>query len=326
MHKHNWYRFLISGLILLLLPISVIACESQPQGNEAESPGDVVPTKPIAKAYADFEVGPLTIMRDGVSVGEVATVSTIVVNTGDVEGIYKAVLTVDGNEVDGKDVPVDAKGAEVITFQVAEDATGSYELAIGESTAMLNVYEWPYKIQYDVGNLEGILSIAGDLGHIVRFTPPATPFRVQKIELYVKTRVADKSDWGDRYFTVRIWNSDKSKQLWSENMKWYAFYSEAASFWKEIEVPNVTANGDFWVEIVTHSDKLDEDITAWYLAPEVSSPAIFVGYDTPNPYITDIATRAETRSGVSYQGNLVEVPVKYQGIDWLIRAEGDGRL
>ena len=142
----------------------------------------------------------------------------------------------------------------------------------------------------------------------------------------MKTRVAEKSEWGDRYFTARIWNSDKSKQLWSENIKWYAFYSEAATFWKEIDVPNISVHGDFWVEIVTHSDKLDEEITAWYLAPEVLNSAIFVGYDTPNPYITDIATRPETRSGVSYQGNLVEVPVKYEGIDWLIRVEGDGRL
>jgi hypothetical protein len=326
MSKHNWYRFLIAGLILLLLPISAMACGPQSQGNGAESPGEVVPTKPIPKAYADFEVGPLTVMRDGVSIGEVATVSTIVLNTGDVEGIYRAALTVDGKEVDQKDVSVGAKETAVITFQVAEAATGSYKLAIGESTATLNVYEWPYKIQYDLGDLENLLSIAGDLGHVVRFTPPATPFIVQKIELYVKTRVAEKSDWGDRYFTVRIWNSDKSKQLWSENIKWYAFYSEAATFWKEIDVPNVSVNGDFWVEIVTHSDKLDEEITAWYLGSEVLSSAIFLGYDTPNPYITDIAMRAETRSGVSYQGNLIEVPVKYQGIDWLIRVEGDGRL
>ena len=326
MNKHNWYRFLISVLILLLLPISAVACGSQPQGDEAESPGEVVPAKPITKAYADFELGPLTVMRDGVSVGETATVSTIVINTGDVDGIYKAVLTIDGKEVDQQDVSVGAKGAEVITFQVAEDTTGSYELAIGESTAMLNVYEWPYKIQYDVGNLEGILSIAGELGHIVHFTPPTTPFRVEKIELYVKTRVAEKSDWGDRYFTARIWNSDRTKQLWSEDIKWYAFYSEAASFWKEIDVPNVRVDGDFWVEIVTRSDRFDEDITAWYLAPEVLRPAIFVGYDTPNPYITTLSAPAETRSGVSYAGKLIEVPVKYQGIDWLMRVEGDGRL
>ena len=326
MDKHNWYRFLITGLVLLSLPISAMACGSQSQGNEAESPGVVAPTNPLPKAYADFEVGPLTVMRDGVSAGEMATVSTIVINTGDVEGIYKAVLTIDGKAVDQKDVSVGAKGAEVITFQAAKDAPGSYELAIGESTAMLTVYEWPYKIQYDSGNLHGILSVAGDLGHIVRFTPPTTPFRVQKIEVYVKTRVTEKSDWGDRYFTVRIWNSDRSIQLWSESIKWYAFYSEAASFWKEIDVPNISVDGDFWVEIVTRSDKFDEEITAWYLAPEVLRPAIFVGYDKPSQYITAYVEPAETRSGVSDGGKLIEVPVKYQGINWLIRAEGDGRL
>ncbi len=329
MNKHNWYRFLILGLVLLLLPISAMACGSQSQGNEAEPSGVVVPTNPVPKAYADFEVGSLTVTRDGVSVGEMATVSTTVTNTGDVEGIYKAVLTIDGKEANQKDVSVGARGTEMITFQVAKDVPGSYELAIGESAAMLTVYEWPHKVQYDSGNLHGLLSLAGDLGHIVHFTPPTTPFRVQKIETYVKTRVADKSDWGDRYFTVRIWSSDRSKQLWSENIKWGAFYSEVATFWKEIDVPNVSVDGDFWVEIVTHSEQqFDEEITAWYLSPEVLHPAIFVGYDKPepSPYITAYVAPIETQSGVSDAGNLIEVPVKYQGINWLIRVEGNGKL
>ncbi len=323
MNKHNWYRFLISGLILLLLPISAMACGSQSQGTEAESSGVAVPTTPIPKAYADFEVGSLTVTRDGVSVGEMATVSTTVTNTGDVEGIYRAVLTIDGKEADQKDVSVGANGTEMITFQVVKNAPGSYELAIGESAAMLTVYEWPYKIQYDSGNVYGMLSIAGGLGHIVHFTPPTTPFRIQKIETYVQTRVADKSDWGNRYFTVRIWGSDGSKQLWSENVKWYAFYREAASFWKEIDIPNVSVDGDFWVEIVTHSEQFDEEIVALTWSPAVR-PTIFLGFDRPSPYI--IVAPVETQSGVSNAGNLVEVPVKYQGLNWLIRVEGDGKL
>ena len=330
MNKHNWYRFLISGLILLVLPISAMACGSQSQVNEAESPGVVTSANSIPKAYADFEVGSLTVTRDGVSVGEMATISTTVTNTGDVGGIYKAVLTIDGKEADQKDVSVGGKGTETITFQVAKNAPGSYELAIGESAAMLTVYEWPHKIQYDSGNVYGMLSIAGGLGHIVRFTPPTTPFRIQKIEAYLQTRVADKSDWGNRYVTVRIWDSDRNKQLWSENIKWYAFYREATTFWKEIDVPNVSVDGDFWVELVTQSERSDEEITAWNFSTDVSpvTPAIFLGYDKPepSPYITAPVAPIETQSGVSDAGNLIEVPVKYQGIDWLIRVEGDGKL
>jgi hypothetical protein len=329
MSKHIWNRILISGLVLLLLPISAVACSSQSQvTEEGKAASSGTGTPPIVKPYADFEVGPLTVVRSGVSVGEVATVSTTVTNTGDVAGIYKAVLTVDGKQVDQKDVSVGPKGTERFTFQVSKEAAGSYKLAIGDSTAMLNVYEWPYTIMYDSGVPYGeLLSVAGDFGHIVRFTPPAVPFRIQEIDVYAQARARDESDWYNRFVTVRILDSGNN-QLWSKDLPWRFFWSETGSFWKEIEVPNVSVNGDFKVEIVTHSDQFGEEIVAWPWSTEVR-PAIFLGYDRPkpSPYITTAVVPVGTRSGVcDNMGNLIELPEKYQGLDWLIHVDGDGRL
>jgi hypothetical protein len=329
MSKHIWSRILISAFVLLLLPISAVACGTQPQVTEkgpAAPSGSTTP--PIVKTYADFTVGPLTVVRNGVSVGEVATVSTTVTNSGDVAGVYKAVFTVDGKQVDQKDVSVGPKGTEGFSFQVSRKAAGSYDLAIGDSVAILNVYEWPYTIMYDTGVPYGeLLSVAGDYGHIVNFTPPAVPFRVQEIDVYVQARARDDSDWDNKFVTLRILDSGNN-QLWSKDLPWRFFWNETGSFWKEIEVPNVSVNGDFKVVIVTHSDQFGEEIIAWP-SSSVVTPAIFMGYDKPkpNPYITKAVTTVETRSGVcDSAGNLIELPDKYKGFDWLIHVDGDGKL
>lgn len=329
MNKHKWYSFLIAGLILILLPISAVACGTQSQVAETgggPSAQANVPTSQIPKNYADFEVGPLTITRSGVSVGEAATIFATVTNTGGMGGIYKAVLLIDGKEADEKDVSVGPKGTETVTFQVTRSAAGSYKVEIGKSAAILSVYGWPYKIQYDAGSAYGEpLSVAGDFGHIVHFSPPATPFRIQKIELYTNTVVSKDSDWTDKYVTLRIWDSDGNRQLWSVDVPWRTFWDETTSFWKEIAIPDVSVSGDFYVEIVTHSDQFGNEIIAWPSSPDVR-PAIFLGHDKPKPYIDEAVSSDETRSGVSNMGKLVEVTVKYQGFNWLIRVEGDGSL
>jgi hypothetical protein len=329
MNKHNWNPFLVAGLILMLLSISAVACGPQTQvpGTGGSSPSQAdVPTSQIPKNYADFEVGPLTIARSGISVGEMATVSATVTNTGGVGGIYKAVLLIDGKEVNQEDVSVGPRGIERVTFQVTRSAAGSYKVEIGKSAAILNVYGWPYKIQYDAGSAYGeSLSVAGDYGHMVRFSPPATPFRVQKVELYATAIVTKDSDWTDKYITVRIWDSEGNRQLWSDDFPWRTVWGETWGFWHEMDVPNVSVNGDFYVEIVTHSYQFGDEIITYHSGPEVS-PAVFVGRDKPNPYVDEAVSSDETRSGVSNMGKLVEVPVKYQGSNWLIRVEGDGSL
>jgi hypothetical protein len=327
MQKYRRYSILIAGLVLLLLPLTVTGCGGQlPIPGVSPSSSGANTTNSIPKAYAEFEVGPLMVTRSGVSAGETAMVSTKVTNTGGVNGVYQAVLTIDGQEADKKDVSVGPDGTEIVTFPVTKSAIGSYKLAVGDSTAVLNVYQWPYTIQYDLGSATGeLLSVAGDYGHIVHFTPPTTPFKIQKIDVYVSAIVANESEWTDKLITVRIWDTGRDRQLWNINLPWRAFWNETGGFWKEIDVPNVTVNGDFYIEMVTHSNQFQGEMVAWPWGSEVR-PAIFVGYDQPNPYISTGESSTETRSGISMMGQPVQVPVKYQGLNWLIRVEGDGRL
>jgi hypothetical protein len=326
----NGYRYLIIaiGLVLLLLPISTIGCGSQsgiPGAGKVSSDG-ANSTNPIPKDYAEFEVGPLTVTRSGVSIDEMSTVSTKVTNTGGIQGTYTAVLTIDGQQDAKKDVSVGPGGTEPVSFQINRNAPGSYKLGIGDSSATLNVYQWPYRIQYDLGNTSAeLLSVAGDYGHIVHFSPPAIPFKIQKIELFVSALVAKDSEFTGRFVTVRIWDSGRNRQLWSVDLPWRYFWNDVGSFWKEIDVPNVSADGDFYVEIVTHSNQFQGEMVAWPWGSEVR-PAIFVGYDLPSPYESSAVSSTVTRSGISLMGQPVEVPVKYQGLNWLIRVDGDGSL
>jgi hypothetical protein len=310
---------------LLLLPISISGCQSLPVPGTVSPDGANV-TSQVPRNFAEFDVGPITVNRSGVSVGEIATVSTTIKNTGGIQGTYTAVFTVDGKQVDKKDVPVGFGSAETVSFTISKEAPGSYKLEIGDRTATLNVYQWPYRIQYDLGNAYGeLLTIAGDYGHIVHFTPPTTPFKIQKIEVYTQGLVSKDSEWYDRFATIRIWNSSRTQPLWSENYIYRDFWNDVGSFWKEIDVPNVVANGDFYIEIVTHSPQFQGEMVAWPWGSEVR-PAIFVGYDLPTLYQSSGVSSAETRSGISLMGQPVEVPAKYEGLDWLIRVDGDGSL
>jgi hypothetical protein len=320
------YLVLVLGIVLLLFPISAIGCGPQPSVPSAVPSTDGNKgTNTVVKEYAEFEVGALKVSRNGVSVSEAATVSTDVTNTGGIPGTYKAVLTVNGQQADQKDVSIGPGQTQSVSFQVTKSAPGVYQLQIGDSSSTLNVYKWPYTIQYDLGNASiEAWSLSGDYGHIVHFTPPATPFKIQKIDAYVQTSVNKDSDWDNRFVTVRIWNSDRTQQLWSANLPWRDFWNDVGSFWKVIDVTNVSANGDFYIEIVTHSDKFGSDIAA---APNPGvAPAIFVSYDRPNPYQSSPASTTETGSGLSLMGQPIEVPVKYQNLNWLIRVEGDGSL
>jgi len=325
MKRHRYLIFAV-GLIILILPMAAVGCAQSvlKPGTGSSDGGNV--TNPIPKEYADFIVGPLSIVRSAVSVGETATVAATITNTGGIQGTYTAVLDIDGKQADTKNITVAPGKTEAVSFQVNRNTPGTYKLEIGASAATLSVFNWPYTIQYDMGNPSSeLLSVSDGYGHIVRFSPPATPFKIQKISVYTEADVAQDSDWSDKFVTVRIWDSGRTQQIWSEDLPWSYFRSNVGSYWREIQVPNVSAKGDFYVEIVTHSPQFGSELVAWNWGQEVR-PAIFMGYDRANPYISSAGPSAETRSSISLMGQPVEIPTKFQGINWFVRVEGDGSL
>lgn len=331
MRKCVWHKVL--PLFIALIFISFLTSCSQPTATTE--------IQPASQRPAEFEVGPITFQPPVVMVGDSITITASVKNIGNVAGIYSAALSVDGQQVDSKAIAVNPGSNQDVSFQLSKSTAGSYKLAIGNSSVVLTVHNWsPYTIQYDHsdGALAGIY-VSGDNGHIVRFTPPTTAFRIQKIRVDAQVRILKTPDFDNNHVTVRIWDKDANNMLWSQDLPWRSFQG-----WVEINVPDIRVNDDFNVEVVTHS------IPSVYIPDtEIISPGgdpidfvdlgphlvfmpmadlgriVMVLFDYPESYISSPTNRPETRSGYSYMGKLIDPGQKrLEGIQWLIRVDGEG--
>jgi hypothetical protein len=167
------------------------------------------------------------------------------------------------------------------------------------------------------------ISVGGNYGHMVRFTPPAVPFKIREILVNAEVWVPRETDLDKNYMTVRIWD-DKSNMLWSIDLPWRQF--RYPGDWNKIVVPNIRVNGDFNVEIVTHSD--EQDIVGGIPLDYSDSPTdrgVYVFWNRPQTYLSSPTTVA-TSSAISHMGKPVEVPSTYQGLNWHVRAVGDGSV
>jgi len=325
---------MVTASLLLVLLAVVSACY----------PVSPAPVSPVTGTPSpEFVVSPLNLTPSTVTVGDSVIVSTVVRNTTDTTGTYSAVLLINGQQADRKDIVVDPGDSEGVAFQFTENTAGNYNVSIGNSTAVLTVYNWvPYTIQYD--NSDGVVAgayVNGDQGHIVQFTPPNEAFRIQKIRILAAARITTTSELNN-LITFKIWNKDATNLLWSQDVPWGLFIGDS---WQEIEVPDVRVNDDFQVEVVTHSYAPGYPIDFVSLLPIFPPPipdeggiyriywpllynvrsAVLIGFDYPFSYIDAPLNRPETRSGYSYMGKLIDTGQKrFKGINWLIRVEGEG--
>jgi len=330
MRQWKLYPIVVSCLLFLLFAM-MAACSQPPATNE---------NAPASQRPAEFEVGLITFEPTTGMVGNLFTATTTVKNIGDIAGTYTATISIDGQEVDSKAIPVEQGSSREVSFQLSKTTAGSYKLAIGNSSTVLTVYNWsPQTIQYDEsdGVSEGIY-VSGENGHIVHFTPPANAFKLQKIRIFVSLYFLNTSYLDKNHFTVRIWDKEGNKQLWSQDFPWRLFWGFYG--WKEIEVPDIRVNDDFYVEIVTHSNPMRYKPGTEIPSPggdaigfaEMGKPVpyeynnvIVIGFDYPQSYVNSPSNRPETRSGYSYLGKLIDPGQdRLKGIRWLIRVEGEG--
>jgi hypothetical protein len=333
MRQHKLSLMVTASLLLALLAV-VSACY----------PVSPAPVSPVTGTPSpEFVVGPLNLTPSTVTVGDSVVVSTIIRNAGDTTGTYSAALLINGQQADSKDIVVGPGGVQGVAFQISETTTGNYNVSIGNSTAVLTVYNWvPYTIQYD--NSDGAVAgayVNGDQGHIVQFTPPNKAFMIQKIRIFAAARITTTSELNN-VVTFKIWDKDATNLLWSQDVPWGLFIGDV---WQEITVPDIRVNDDFRVEVVTHSYAPGYPIDFVSLIPIFPPPpslgggiyriywplifnvrsAVLIGFDYPFSYIDAPLNRPETRSGYSYMGKLIDTGQKrLEGINWLIRVEGEG--
>lgn len=263
---------------------------------------------------AEFHIESFQITPTSIMIGESSVATVKVSNSGDKAGTYTAVLLKEDVEFARKDAVIEPGMEENIDFQISDMSAGSYRFSIEKSNAIITVYDWtPYTIQYDSGVSGGAYYVAGELGHIVHFIPQAKPFKLKKILVYGTAELENTRELDTKQCTVRIWNRDKSALLWTQDVPWRLFSGPIA--WREIEVPDIAVEDDFYIEIVTHSQVPTEALTNY----------ITIGWNKPQPQQGQTASTAETNSGVSNNGVPIQTPEStYKGLNWFIRADGEG--
>jgi hypothetical protein len=228
--KSNFIKYLALALALLTI-IAVGACP-----------------KPAA-----FEVTSLDITPSEATVGETVSITAEISNNGGSEGTYSAVLTIDGATAETKEVTLVAGASETVTFSLIKDTPGTYQVGIGGLTSSLTVQEKlvvkEVELKYDDGLARDSLSNTG--GHIVDFSPPATPFTIQEIRiagLLYGTGLEGKT------FDLQILDKDL-KVLHSATYPYTKFSFSPAATWAEFEVPDIEVASKFYVHIYTASPR-----------------------------------------------------------------------
>ena len=308
MSSCRWCLVPVLGLVLLST-CSIIACgPPSPAGPGPPTAGEALEEE----VPAEFQVGAVTFIPSTPMAGDSVTVSATVTNTGGVRGAYAAILSIDGQEAESKDVSVGAGQSEEVRFEIGALTVGDHTLAIGQSSVAVTISDWsPYIIKYDEpppgysmvrgGGYTPALYVTGDYGHITRFTPPSTPFRIERIGICAWASARNTSELRTRHITVRIWNSDSSQQLWSQDFPWSLFLMYFD--WSEIEVPDIRVEDDFHVEVVTHGEPSS---LGWGLDPQNVVWMRYYKPRGPRPGIDSPLEIPETRSGYSYMGKRVQ--------------------
>ncbi len=137
---------LLSIIILLgcLQVALVLSCQQQaalPPPEEEVSPPEeeVVPPPPEETAEAEFQVDSVEIASVAVVEGEPFMVSAGVTNIGEADGVYTAVLKINGIEEAKEDVRISAGASEMVTFDLVGGTAGIYDLDVGGQTANFRV-------------------------------------------------------------------------------------------------------------------------------------------------------------------------------------------
>jgi len=232
MRKGLWVSVLLLAVVLIL----PTACKA--------------PAEP-----AKFEVTSLNVTPPEVTVGDMVTITTEVKNIGGSEGAYTVILTVDGAQVETKEVTVAPVATETVTFSLVKDKAGTYQVAIGERSSSLTVkpklVAKEIELKYDDGKADGhLVSVSG--GWLVDFTPPVIPFTVQKIRLFGSRSLESGT------FEIEIWDKDR-KVLYKEAYPRTKF-PEGKSLptkevlpeggaWVELEVPKIEVADKFYVHM-----------------------------------------------------------------------------
>jgi len=204
------------------------------------------------KTPAEFDLVSLDIVPPEVATGETVSVTAEVKNIGGSEGTYTAILTVDGVQVETKEVTLAPGASETVTFSLVKNIPGTYQVGIGDLSSSLTVKEMQVELKYDDGQARDYIctvSPYGFGGHIVDFTS-ANPFIIKKIRTVGVLSPTAKGLEG-KTFDLQI--LDHSLNVLHTATYKYTLFPVGTHAWVELEIPDIEVVGLFYVHIYTDS-------------------------------------------------------------------------
>lgn len=300
-------RFLFQCAIvaIILLSVGLVSC------GEPAPP----PLPPPTPSPAEFIVTDLLIDPVEVAPGEPSTVTVKVSNIGGTTGTYTAILTINEVEEERKDTSIAPGATEVVTFELSEATSGKYDIAIESLERTLTVFEMKkYLLKRDNGVFSGTHTFYDPRGQWVQFSPPVTPFKIQKI--FVRGFREDFREAEEKTYTIKIWDEDFSKEIFSCDYPYTKFSTDRTMVEHEVK-PEVTVDGDFYVDFIAHSEDPGKG-----KKPKV---AIFIDYDG--------TVASSEYSGISWIGTIDTEIMSREAenypylacFNWIIQVQGTGR-
>lgn len=108
----------------------------------------LVPAAPPA-----FTVSSLSVTPAEVGIGETATISTVITNTGDLAGSYEVALKINGVVEQTKEVTLIGGARQTVTFTTSRDIAGTYAVNVNGQVGAFTVKAPPVPATFTVSNL-----------------------------------------------------------------------------------------------------------------------------------------------------------------------------
>jgi hypothetical protein len=107
------------------------------------------------------------------------------------------------------------------------------------------------ELKYDDGKADDGVAIGRDpgYGHLISFTPPATPFTIQKIKTFGNLYGAG---YENKTFDIGIWDKDL-QELYTATFPHTKFNINPG--WVEVEIPRIEVDDTFYIYICTYSPR-----------------------------------------------------------------------
>ncbi len=108
-----------------------------------------------------------------------------IANIGNAPGTFPGIVTLDGDNVAKNDLTLSAESLGAVTLKFVPPTNGEHILKFGglsENLTVKKMIDKQVELKYDNDYFGASLSAGA--GHIIDFSPPATPFTVKQIKVF----------------------------------------------------------------------------------------------------------------------------------------------